>query len=116
MNEELFLMIDIAKAVLLKRMERESEIVLNDAFLDEKRRTACFTLYHEVGVDFVQYIKSLHVLKLSKSLFSMAQIALAVFQSNMDCVWALSYNPKFETRLRICWLSEMKIEEVEELY
>lgn len=116
MHLELFLIIDIVKAVLLRRMEREAKMVLNDTFLTEIRRMAGFELYHKVGEDFVRYIESLHTLRLATSVFSMAQIALTVFQSNMDTVWALSYNPKFETRLRICWLSELNIEKAEELY
>lgn len=111
-TEGLFFIVDVAKAVLLKRMERESKLVLNDTFLSEKQRLAGFTLFHAVGEDFVEYVASLHVVKTPEFLFVLAKFAIENFQDNLGKCWVFSYDSKLGPANQIKWMSENKLTEL----
>jgi hypothetical protein len=102
---EMFLAIDVMKAVLLKRMEREAKLVLHDEFLADKQRMAGFTLYREIGADFVAFIESLHAIKLPAFLFLVAQKAIENFQDSLDLAWIWAYDGHLPEGKKINWLN-----------
>lgn len=89
---ELFVLIDITKGALLRRMEREAEMILHDSFLTPVQRAKAITLYERVGENFVSYIMSLRAIKTPSFLFTMARNAVDVFQGNLDLAWAFAYD------------------------
>ncbi|MBE9511492.1 MAG: hypothetical protein IMY71_11485 [Bacteroidetes bacterium] len=105
MNKELFLALDVVKAVLLKRMEREAKLILHDEFLTDKQRMAGFTLYREIGADFVAFIESLHAIKLPTFLFLVAQKAIENFQDSLDLAWIWAYDGHLPEGKKINWLN-----------
>lgn len=92
MNAEFFLLLDVVKAVLLKKMAREAGVVLTDTFLEPERRAQTVTLYERVGNNFVTYIKTLHRVKSPKFLLTLAANAIEVFQDNLDKCWVFAYD------------------------
>jgi hypothetical protein len=103
--EDLFFTINVMKAMLLKRMEREAKLVLHDEFLSGQRRLAGFTLYQEIGADFVAFIESLHTIKLPALLFFVANRAVENFQDSLDLAWIWSYDGHFPEGKKINWLN-----------
>jgi hypothetical protein len=109
---ELFVFIDIVKGALLRRFEREFTQVFSDTFLSNDRRAQSAILYDCVGIDFVEFIKSLHTLKDSTLLFVAATKAVRVFQENLDKVWVFAYDGKGESITQLCGGSENEIVDV----
>ena len=99
-----FIVIDLVKGALLRRMERETGIILNDTFLSPQRRCFSVVLYEEVGDNFVKFIRSLHTVKNVAALFTAANYAVLTFNDNLNICWAMTYNPKFETKNKMKWL------------
>ena len=89
---ETFLFIDIVKGALLRRMVRETKIVLADTFLEPNRRAQAAVLYERIGENFVSYIKTLHAVRDIRFLFVLAGNAIAVFQDNLDKAWIFAYD------------------------
>jgi hypothetical protein len=101
MNAELFLFIDIVKGALLRRMAREAAVVLTDDFLTPERRAQATTLYERVGNNFVEYIKTLHMVREPRFLFFLAGNAVNQFQDNLDKCWTFAYDGHVDS---INWL------------
>jgi hypothetical protein len=107
---ELFVLIDIVKGALLRRMEREAGMILHDSFLTPVQRAKAVTLYERVGENFVSYIISLRVIKTPGFLFTMARNAVDVFQGNLDLAWAFAYDGRCKP---INWLPTWnKVEDI----
>ena len=115
-----FVAIDMSKAYLLARMAFESKKVINDEWLNGKRRAEAATLYVEIGLDFNRFFINFQeitrvelnmiapdeVLKYTASIestwYKACVHALETFRNNLDSVWAFSYGSK----LNISWLTE----------
>lgn len=110
MNAELFLFIDIVKGALLRRVAREAAVVLTDSFLEPVQRAKAVTLYERVGDNFVEYIKTLHIVRDPRFLFVLAGNAVNQFQDNLDKCWVFAYDGHVES---INWLpTSDKVEEI----
>lgn len=96
-----FLLIDIVKETLLRRMVRESLLILDDNFLEPERRAGAITLYERIGDNFVTYIAGLHKIKNPPLLLVLARNAIEVFQDNLNRAWVYAYDGHCEL---INWL------------
>jgi len=103
-DPRLFLMVDVVKSALLRRMSRESKMILNDDYLSEERRCRAVVLYNEVSWDFVNYIKMLSAVKSPEFLLALANNAISTFSHNLHAVWVFAYDGKFGPNYPIHWL------------
>ena len=103
-DQRAFLMIDLVKSALLRRMERESKMILSDDFLSEERRCKAVALYNAVSWDFVNYIKKLHMVKNPEFLLALANNAVITFSNNLHSAWIYAYDGKFGPNYPVNWL------------
>ena len=103
-DPRLFLMIDVVKGALLRRMERESKMILNDSYLSRERRCKAVALYNAVSWDFVKYIKKLHAVKSPEFLLALANNAVSIFSHNLHASWIFAYDGKLGPNYPINWL------------
>ncbi|PXF50559.1 MAG: hypothetical protein C4B57_11960 [Deltaproteobacteria bacterium] len=109
-DPRLFLMVDVVKGALLRRMERESKMILSDDYLSEERRCKAVALYNAVSWDFVNYIKKLHAIKSPEFLLALANSAVSIFSDNMHAAWIFAYDGKLGPNYPIHWLMAEKHE------
>ena len=103
-DPRLFLMVDVVKSALLRRMSRESKMILNDDYLSEERRCRAVVLYNEVSWDFVNYIKMLSAVKSPEFLLALANNAVSIFSDNLHASWIFAYDGKLGPNYPINWL------------
>ncbi len=104
LDHRAFLMIDLVKSALLRRMERESKMVLSDDFLSEERRCKAVALYNAISWDFVNYIKKLHMVKNPEFLLALANNAVITFSNNLHAAWIYAYDGKLGSNYPVNWL------------